>query len=296
MISRSGFKLLLLIFPFLLQAKVYIDIGSAKAKKSVLAVSPFVLKGEIVNKNVIQIGEKLYAQFNKNLKFSGYFKILPSEAFIENPAKKAPIPYPQDPDGFRWENWKLSGADLLCFTSYRIEGSQILLKVFFYDVNLRKAYFKKNYSFPIAHPKRLIDQLSNDIVRKLSGRNGIFQTKIISARSTGRSKKELFVMDWNGENKRRLTYHNSIVVSPLWSPKGDYIAYTAFLFNKRLNKRLATLLLLHLKTHTIQVLLSRSGGSLGADFFLNGKEMLVTLPSGPGFMNIFKISYWDKKT
>lgn len=293
--SKIFFKFLLLTFPLLLQAKVYIDIGSAKAKKSVLAISPFVLKGEVVNESAVQTGKKLYSQLNRNLKFSGYFKILPFEAFIENPAKTDPLPYPQSVNGFRWENWKLSGADFLLFSNYQIAGNQIRLDVSLYDINLKKLYFKKVYLFPLAKSKRLIDQFSNDIVRKLSGRNGIFQTKIVSVRSTKGSKKELFVMDWNGANKRRLTYHKSVIVSPLWSPKGDYIAYTAFLFNKRLNSRVATLLLLHLESNTAQILLQRASGSLGADFFPNGREMLVTLPHGSGFMNIFRFSLGTKK-
>ena len=291
----TGFKILFLLLPFFSYGKIYVDIGSARVKHSVLALSSFVLRGTAANNSEIQIGQEMYNQLSRNLTFSGYFKILSPQAFIEDPSKKSPIPYPKDPQGFRWKNWKLSGADFLLFAAYSIEGNILSLNISLYDVNLRKAYFRKNYSSPVAHKKILIDRFSNDIVKRLSGRNGIFLTKILSVRSTEGSKKELFVMDWNGKNKRRLTWHRSVVLSPLWSPKGDYIAYTAFVFNKRLKKRVAALFLFHLKTKIIQMLSGVQGANLGADFFPNGREMLVTLSRGLGFMNIFKFHIKRKK-
>ena len=291
----TGFKILFLLLPFFAYGKIYVDIGSARVKQSVLALSSFVLRGTATDSGEIQIGKEMYNRLNSNLTFSGYFKILSPQAFIEDPSKKSPIPYPKDLQGFRWKNWKLSGADLLLFAGYSIEENILSLNISLYDVNLRKAYFRKNYSSPVAHKKTLIDRLSNDIVKRLSGREGIFLTKIVSVRSTKGSKKELFVMDWNGKNKQRLTWHRSVVLSPLWSPGGDYIAYTAFIFNKRLKKRVAALFLLHLETKTTQVLSGTQGANLGADFFPNGREMLVTLSRGLGFMNIFKFHIKSKK-
>ena len=287
--------LLILFLPVFSHGKIYVDIGSARVKKSVLAVSSFVLRGTVTNEDHVRQGSELYSQLNRNLKFSGYFKILSPDAFIENPAEKSPVPYPQDPQGFRWENWKLSGADLLLFASYSIEEDVLSLNVSLYDVNLRKAYFRKNYSSPLIDKKNLIALLSNDIVRELTGREGIFLTKIVSVRSTKGSKKELFIMDWNGENKKRLTWHRSLVISPLWSPKGDHIAYTAFVFSTKLKKRLAALFLFHRETKTIRVLSRSQGANLGADFLPNGKEMLITLTRGLGFMNIFKFHIKTKK-
>lgn len=291
---RYAFWLLIFFFPLISQGKIYVDIGSAKVKKSVLAVSPFTFRGIQETGNQL-IGKELYIRLNNNLKFSGYFTILSPRAFIEDPSKKSPIPYPQDSQGFRWENWKLSGADLLLFSSYSVEKNNLNFNVSLYDVNLRKSYFRKDYSAPLNYKEKLIDRLSNDIVRRLTGREGVFLTKIVSVRSMEGSKKELFIMDWNGKNKERLTHHHSIVLSPLWSPRGSHVAYTAFVFNKRLKKRLTALFLLHRATKTIQILSNKKGANLGADFMPNGREMLITLTHGPGFMNIFKFHLQTKK-
>lgn len=276
--------------PFASHGKVYVNIGSAKAKKSALAISPFVIKKGAVSKDYILLSQRLYSQFSSNLEFSGYFTIISPKAFIEDPTQKKPVPHSEDSQGFRWENWKLIGADLLLFVELFFTEDTLKFSIFLYDIHLQKPYFIRTYSSSLLDQgKNLINKISNDIVRRLSGRDGIFLTKILSIRSMEGSKKELFIMDWNGQNKKQLTWHRSFVVSPIWSPKGDRIAYTAFVFNKKLKKRTATLFLMNRKTKVAQILFNRRGANLGADFFPNGTEMLITLTEGLGFMNIFKL-------
>jgi TolB protein len=40
--------------------------------------------------------------------------------------------------------------------------------------------------------------------------------------------KEIFVMDYDGYNVRRLTHNNSINVSPSWSPDGGKLLFTSY--------------------------------------------------------------------
>ena len=282
------FTFLIVLFSFPSFGKFYVNVGAAKVKKSSIAIAPFVLQNQ--NLNQIQAGKKMHNHLVNNLKVSGYFKILSSSSFIENPSQKSPIPFPKDLKGFRWENWKLTGADFLIFNHYSILNNKITLTVSFYNINLRKKVFVKNYKKKSNQLKELIAIISNDITKSLSGKKGIFQTKIASVRTTSGTKKELFLMNWNGSEKERLSFHRSVVLAPAWSPKGNKIAYTAFVFNKKLKRRIAALFLHDRKTKLIQIISSRKGSNLGADFFSNGKEMLITLTKGVGSMDIFKLN------
>ena len=282
------FFLFLSLFSFSSSGKFYVNVGAAKIKKSSISISPFVLDAQ--NASYISIGKKMYDRLNSNLKISGYFKVLSSSSFIEKPSELAPIPFPKDLKGFRWGNWKLIGSDFLIFSNYSVNQNNINLRISFYNINLKRKVFVKKYSGLINSQKKLVDTVSDDIVRSLTGRKGIFQTKVLSVRTTSGTKKELFIMDWNGNNKERLTFHRSVVLSPAWHPKGGKIAYTAFVFNKKLKRRIATLFLYDRKTKLIQILSSQKGSNLGADFFPNGKEMLVTLTKGIGNMDIFKLN------
>ena len=293
------YRFLLLVLFFLSvpgQAKIIINIGSAKVKKSVIALSPFVLKNNSYTTAERKVGEAMFSQLNENLNLSSYFKILSPDAFIENPTEKSPRSWPEDLQGFRWENWRLSGADFLLFNSYTVAEGQVELKTAFYNINLKRIVFKRKYTVPSTHADQLINRLSNDLVQKLSGRKGIFETKIASVRTLTGYTKELFVMNWNGKEGRRLTFHRSIVLSPVWSPDGGQLAYSAFVFNKRLKKRQAVLFLYDRKTRLIKVLSRQQGANLAADFLPDGRSLFVTLGKGRGLMDIFKLNISNANT
>ncbi len=272
------------------EGRVYINIGAAKVKKSLIAVSPFVLEKPFSSPEHAAAGKIMHERLEKNLKISGYFHILPPKAFIEDPASKAPYPYPESRQGFRYQNWRLAGADFLLMARYSVIDGNIDLFAAFYHIRSKKTGFRKKYSFPLSQAEPAADRLANDIVRHLSGKISVFETKIAAIRTTSGSKKELFVMDWSGRRARRLTYHRSIALSPSWSPKGDKIAYTAFVYNTRLKGRTAALFLYDLKTDKIRILSRRRGANIGADFLPGGRELLVTLGIGRGNMDIFRLN------
>ncbi|MCZ0931872.1 MAG: hypothetical protein OXJ52_01800, partial [Oligoflexia bacterium] len=199
-------------------------------------------------------------------------------------------PYPKSSGGFRWQNWKLSGADFLFFADYSINENSLSVEIYFYNVNLQKRIFKKSYKGTTDKSLQLIDKISNDIIKKLSGRKGIFETKILAVRSMGAVKKELFLMSWNGENKKRITYHRSIVLSPSWSTRGTKAAYSAFVYNKKIKTRVAALFLYDFQTNKAKVLSARRGANLGSEFFPQDRNLLVTLGQGIGLLDIFKLN------
>ena len=287
--------LVLLFFPLLSSARIYINVGPPqKTVKSNLVISNFRLEEgdqdpELIKQNVL-VGQKMKERFSSHMSFSSYFLIVSPKAYMEDLEKVSPTPYPKETLGFRFENWKIIGADFIFFASYSINEDDLLLKVHLYNINSKKRMLKKIYKAKVSQSDSLIDILSNDIIKKLTGYKSIFGTQITAVRSTGKFKKELFVMDWNGKKSKRITYHNSIVLSPVWSPKKDYIAYSSFVVNKKLSKRVVALFLYGFKENKMKLLSYQSNSVLASDFTPNGKDILISRSVGKGYMDIFKFN------
>ena len=287
----KSFLCFVFLFSASAHARIYINIGAPeKIKKSLIALSDFRLKNSSPTEEYLSVGRQMTQRLNKNLKFSSYFNVLSSKAFIEDPKLLEPAPYPKSSRGFRWQNWKLSGADFLFFADYSISENSLSVEIYFYNVNLQKRVFKKTYKGAEKQSLQIIDKISNDIIKSLSGRKGVFETKILAVRSMGAVKKELFIMDWNGENKKRITYHRSIVLSPSWSTGGAKAVYSAFMYNKKIKNQVAALFLYDFKTNQSKVLSARRGANLGSGFFPQDRELLVTLGRGRGLLDIFKLN------
>ncbi len=67
---------------------------------------------------------------------------------------------------------------------------------------------------------------SDAVVRWITGEPGMAASRIVFAR-TGQAK-ELWVVDSDGENLRRITRFGSITLSPAWSPDGRRVLYTSY--------------------------------------------------------------------
>ena len=288
-------KFILSFFCFFLSASswayVSIDIGKAYIRESYIAVQPFILSSS--SPVARKAGALIFKTLRENIGFLGGFKLIEQSAFLENPGEKALEPYPKHPRGFIWKNWQLLNADYLILGEVSIENNTILMNLHLYHVPLRRKVFHKKYSAKPKASEKLAHTMGNDLIFALTKKPGIFLTKIAAVRSTGGSKKELFIMDWNGKNKKQSSFHKSTALSPSWSKDGNYIAYTAFLYRKSTRKRSGSLILYNRQNQTRRIISKKSNVHLGSDFLPDGKHILLSLFMGRGYMDIAKMSLQD---
>lgn len=102
------------------------------------------------------------------------------------------------------------GLDVYVTVTDKVEGVNILQKVYSAPTNIIRA---------LAH------NIANDIFKVVTGRDGVFRTQIAYiADSSG--KKELYMMDWDGFNARRIV-SSRLATSHNWSYDGHYIVYSS---------------------------------------------------------------------
>ena len=274
-------------------AYIYIRMGNPQVRRSQMALHPPVLNGPQSGR-ALQAGTFIFQTLTTHFQTGEYFKLTPQKAFLERPGETSFHPYPKDPKGFRWKNWQLLDTDYLVFMGYRMmpEG-QIQMDLFLYHIPLRRKIFQKQYLTSRDRIKKLAYTMGNDIVKAITGRPAVFLTKIAAVRSMSGTKKELFVMDFNGQNPGQVSFHHSAVLSPVWSPDGRFIAYTAYLFKKSQGRRNADIILYDRLTKTRRIVSRRAGVNIASDFFPGGGDLLATLFLGRGLRDIVRLSLRD---
>ncbi len=75
--------------------------------------------------------------------------------------------------------------------------------------------------------RRMAHRFSDKMVVYFSGEEGIAQSRITYV-SDETGRKEVYVMDYDGANKMRITGDRSITLSPRWSTDTTMIAYTSY--------------------------------------------------------------------
>lgn len=141
---------------------------------------------------------------------------------------------------------------------------------------------------------------ANGIYRAITGDESVFNTKIvfISDRTSRGSdvRKEVYIMDFDGERKRRITFNNSLIISPALSPDNKKLLFSSIEAKWERSKdgsprkvQNLNLYLYDLKTREQKVVSSVDGINSGAIFSADGKNIYLTL-SHQKNADIFKLN------
>ncbi|MCC6278758.1 MAG: PD40 domain-containing protein [Oligoflexia bacterium] len=259
---------------------VYIKVGEAKVKKSLLAIPSFLLLSSPTSERKVLSTEMLNTLL-ANMETSNLFTIIKPEAFLDNPDQIGLTPHPGNPTGFKFENWSKIGAEFLVRAGLKVSGDELELETFVYFIPQAKLVFGRKYNSKIKESRAMIHSFSDDFIKALTGTKGIFKTKIVASSDKGGKRfKEIIVMDWDGRNAREITNHRSISLSPSWGPKGNSVAYTSFAYHPAYKGRNPDLFLYEINTNKRFLLSSRRGINSGSAFSPDGKFIFLTLSQG----------------
>lgn len=274
------------------QNAVYIDVGQAQIKKSLLALPPLVYIGsQSTNRTHIEAGQNLFRVIYNDLSVSNYFTFIKPEAYLEDPAKVGLTPAPGNPGGFKFENWKTIGAEFLVRASYNVLGNDLSMEAYVYHVPTAKQIMGKTYKGGLNASRRMAHMFANDLLKALTGKKGMFLTRIAATgqETKGGSAKEVYVMDWDGANRQAITANKDITLSPAWSTKGDKISYTAYATHVKNKVKNADLFVYNLDSGKRFLVSYRKGLNSGSAFMPGDEHMLITLTMG-GNADIYKMT------
>jgi TolB protein len=119
------------------------------------------------------------------------------------------------------------GIEAVIWINLDTNGDDIVLEGHVYDGGTAALVFAKRYLGDGKLLRRIIHRFADEVVFRYTGERGIAETRIAYvSKVTG--FKELYVMDYDGYDPRRITSDRSLALSPEWSPDGRWITYTTF--------------------------------------------------------------------
>lgn len=271
------------------QSNLYINVGAASVRKSKLALPDFQNVGSERTATALSLGKEIHSTVFFDLSVSSLFDFISSDAFLEDVNKVGPRPKPTDPNGFTFDSWSQIGTEFLLRGTYRLTAGQIKFEGYLYYVPRREMLLAKSYDGPSSHARTIAHRFAGDVVERLTGKKGIFETKIAAVRSTSNGQKELFVMDWDGKNAQQVTQHQSIVVTPSWAPSGRLLSYSAFVIHKNTKRRNADLFTYDIATKQRKLVSYRTGINSGASFFPDMSGFIMRV-SNNGTSDLFHMN------
>ncbi len=221
-----------------------ISVGEAKTKKPIIQlVTPQQTGTELT----AEVG-KIMKLIESDLVFTDQFKILSSAG---------------------------TEADFTTSGVIKADGSRIVYEFHMKQSAAEKEILAKRYTADREEFKTLAHTIANDMVQAITGKKGIFLSKIaFTCDRTG--KKEIYTMNYDGTEVRQITKIRSIAVGPAWSPDGNRLAFSVF--NRHAdNTKNIDLFEYDFSQGSLKMLSNRKGLNSGPSYHPNGKQLVLTM-------------------
>jgi len=246
--SLIMFMFLVLGYPRPGDARIYIDITSPGVRQFPIAVYDIESAGD---------GKKLTDVIRDDLDFTGLFHLTSPAAFIEDKE-----------DDFNRANWVPLGVEAVVKGSIT-KTDKLHVEIKFYDVIESSVIFFKHYSADIGMIETLGHTIADDIYAALTGRNGIFRSKISFVADKG-DRKDLLIMDYDGRRAQRLGFSKPLMLAPHWDRDHNRIVISV------MEDRVWGIYMVDLKKMNTKRIFTAEGINIAGDFSPDGKSFVFS--------------------
>lgn len=126
------------------------------------------------------------------------------------------------------EQYRSLGNELLLRGEVSDQGGKLLFEGRVYDLASGQLVLGKRYRGDYDVGRRIAHTFADEVILYFTGRRGLGLTTI-AFHSDRTGDKEIFLMDYDGANERRITGHHSTSLFPTWTADDAGVGYVSFL-------------------------------------------------------------------
>ncbi len=126
------------------------------------------------------------------------------------------------------EQYRSLGNELLLQADVSDEGGKVLFEGRVFDLKSGDLVLGKRYRGDYEVARRIAHTFADEVVLYFTGKRGLGLTTI-AFYSDRTGDKEIFLMDYDGANERRITGHHSVSLFPAWTADDSGVAYVSYL-------------------------------------------------------------------
>ncbi|QLG89939.1 Tol-Pal system protein TolB [Chitinibacter bivalviorum] len=206
-----GFIAAMLLLAGSVQADMSIEVVGVGSQQYPIAIAPF--------KNEIGLSQAITPVVASDLGNSGLFKIISVsgdaslQAFTPNEINQSAL--------------QAAGAQTALVGQVIPEGDQVIVRFWLVDLATKQELIAFEKRGNANQTRRLAHQIADMIYAKLTGKSGVFASRIAYVLKTP-GRYQLQVADADGYGAQTVLASRMPIMSPKWSPDGGKLAYVSF--------------------------------------------------------------------
>jgi TolB protein len=188
-------------------------------------ISPIAVSGlkNISGDDDHKVSSVFVATLARDLKLSGYFRLIDSKAYIEDPQNSG-----YDVGQFNFGDWSSINAEFLVKGAVKRDASKVSVEALLFDVGQQRRMMGKRFSGEPREVSEMARRFADTLMESVTGKRGPFDTKLAFVSTRGGRFKEVYTSWLDGGGLFRVTDNPTINLFPSFDKNVQHLLYLSY--------------------------------------------------------------------